>query len=216
MKSLKQVKPPIFQIFIPCILLVLSSHVHAEYDDEADFKDKVIGQVGQIKLKREHCNQQNYSCDYVVYDAKGKKNTLIKQWSKTAVVYQFSPKVMGFMIGATGNDHNLTVINDQNQQKDYGSFLSINARKTCFVTYERDIKNMPDSLVFYSIPDFKVRLVLNKKVPQFKKFNALSNANFEDNGDFRFEYTYPIENELGIQNVIVQNPCTANYRIVMD
>lgn len=201
---------------MPCILLVSSVHVYAEYDDEDNFKDKVIGQVGQVKLKREHCNQKNYSCDYVVYDAKGKKNTLIKQWSKTAVVYQFSPTVMGFMIGATGNDHNLTVINDQNQQKDYGSFLSINERKTCFVTFESDIKNMPASLVFYSIPDFKVRLVLNKKVPQFKKFNELSNANFEDNGDFRFEYTYPIENELGIQNVIIQNPCMANYRIVMD
>ena len=216
MKSLKQVKPPIFQIFIPYILLVLSSHVHAEYDDEADFKDKIIGQVGQIKLKREHCNQQNYSCDYVVYDAKGKKNTLIKQWSKTAVVYQFSPKVMGFMIGATGNDHNLIVINDQNQQKDYGSFLSINERKTCFVTYERDIKNMPASLVFYSVPDFRVRQVINHKVPQFKQFDFPVNQGFEDNGDYSFSYPAIFDGERDIQGVVIQKPCQSDYRIIMN
>lgn len=74
---------------------------------------------------------------------------------------------------------------------------------------------MPDSLVFYSIPDFRARLVLNKNVPQFEKFNDLENRSFEENGDFSFEYSYPDDGELSFQKVIIQNPCQIDYRIMM-
>lgn len=183
---------------------------------EVDPQAEILGRAGQVKIQREFCNIEGDHCDYVLYDAQGHREILIKDWSRTANVYQFNPALIGFLLGATGSGHILTVINDQNQQKQYADFRALNNAQTCMVTYEQGLKNMPDSLVFYSVPDFRVRLVLNQKVPQFKKFSALSNANFEENGDFRFEYTYPIDRELGIQNVVVQNPCAANYRIVMD
>lgn len=216
MKNLNMKKQNKLTIFIVTIATLMSMHSYAEYDDNLDFKDKIIGQVGKIKLKREHCNAKTYACDYVVYDAKGKKTVLIDDWSKTAVVYQFSPTIMGLMIGATGNDHNLTVINDQNQQKDYGSFLDIDNHKSCFVTYESNIKNMPPSLVFYSVPDFRVRLVINQKVPQFKQFDYPQNQSFKDNGDYSFTYSYLKEHEAWFQDVIIQKPCQKDYRIIMN
>lgn len=103
----------------------------------------------------------------------------------------------------------------QNQQKDYSSFLAMNGQQSCFVTFESNLKNMPNSLVFYSIPDFRVRLVLNNKVPQFKKLNYPATANFEDNGDFSFNYNIKIGNEMGVQDVIIQNPCQSDYRVIM-
>ena len=91
----------------------------------------------------------------------------------------------------------------------------MNAQQSCFTTFESNLKNMPNSLVFYSIPDFRVRLVLNNKVPQFKKLNYPTTANFEDNGDFSFNYNIKIGNEMGVQDVIIQNPCQSDYRVIM-
>jgi hypothetical protein len=139
----------------------------------------------------------------------------MENWSKTANVYQFNPNLMGFLLGLTGSEYNLTVINDKNQQKDYSSFLAMNGQQSCFVTFESNLKNMPNSLVFYSIPDFRVRLVLNNKVPQFKKLNYPATANFEDNGDFSFNYNIKVGNEMGVQDVIIQNPCQSDYRVIM-
>lgn len=149
-----------FKILLFSTTALLSMLSYAN-DDEDDLKDKILGSAGKIKIKQERCNRNNAECDFVLYDAKNKKQVLLKQWNKTAVVYQFTPNLMGFMIGATGTDHNLMVVNDQNQQKNFGSFLAINQNKTCIVTYESNVKNMPDSLVFYSVPDFRVRQVIN-------------------------------------------------------
>lgn len=204
------------------MVILMNSHVVLAKNQikpiayEADPQAQVLGQAGQIKIQREFCNTEGYNCDYVLYDAQGHREVLIEDWSRTANVYQFSPTLMGFLLGATGSGHILTVINAQNQRKDYTDFQAINEAQSCMVSYETGLKNMPHSLVFYSVPDFRVRLVLNNKVPQFKKFSTLSNVNFETNGDFRFEYTYTMDHELAIQNVVVQNPCAANYRIVMD
>lgn len=178
-------------------------------------QSQILGHAGKVKIKAESCAKDNYICDYVLYDAKGKREVLLEQWSKTAHVYQFNSNLMGFLMGATGGDHNLMVVNDKNQQKDYGSFLAMNASQSCFVTYESNLKNMPNSLVFYSVPDFRVRLVLNNKVPQFKQFSYPTTANFNDNGDFSFNYNIKIEGEMGVQDVIIQNPCQSDYRIIM-
>jgi hypothetical protein len=52
-------------------------------------------------------------------------------------------------------------------------------------------------------------------VPQFKKLNYPATANFEDNGDFSFNYNIKIGNEMGVQDVIIQNPCQSDYRVIM-
>ena len=183
---------------------------------EVDTKQsQILGHAGKVKIKAESCATDNYICDYVLYDAKGKREVLIEQWSKTAHVYQFNPNLLGFLMGATGGDHNLMVVNDKNQKKDYGSFLAMNESQSCFVTYESNLKNMPNSLVFYSVPDFRVRLVLNNKVPQFKQFSYPTTANFNGNGDFSFNYNIKIEDEMGVQDVIIQHPCQSDYRVIM-
>lgn len=196
------------------VILAKTSVKPAAY--EVDVKAEVLGQAGQVKIQREFCNTDGYDCDYVLYDGKGQRQILIEDWSRTANVYQFSPKLMGFLFGATGSGHILTVINDQNQQKQYADFKAMNDAQNCMVTHERGLKNMPDSLVFYSVPDFRVRLVLNDKVPQFKGFSYPLTAYFEDNGDFSFNFDNGKSGEDGQQDVIIQNPCQANYRIVMD
>ncbi|MBP2546710.1 hypothetical protein [Acinetobacter guillouiae] len=192
-----------------------SAFAQADAAVEVDPEYEVLGRAGKLKIQKESCTPHGSSCDYVLYDAKGKKQVLIEKWSKTANVYQFNPNLMGFLLGLTGSEYNLTVINDKNQQKDYSSFLAMNGQQSCFVTFESNLKNMPNSLVFYSIPDFRVRLVLNNKVPQFKKLNYPATANFEDNGDFSFNYNIKIGNEMGVQDVIIQNPCQSDYRVIM-
>jgi len=138
--------------------LLICSQSYAEYDD--DLKDKVLGKVGLIKIKKENCNNQTYACNYVLYDANAKKQILIEDWNKTANVYQFSPKLMGFLFGATGSGHILTTIDDQNRQKEYANFEAMNNTQSCMVTFERGLNKMPDSLVFYSVPDFRTRVSL--------------------------------------------------------
>jgi len=194
--------------------LLICSQSYAEYDD--NLKDQVLGQVGKIKIKREKCNYKTYVCNYVLYDTNSKKQILIEDWNKTANVYQFSPKLMGFLFGATGSGHILTTIDDQNRKKEYSNFEAMNHSQTCMVTFERGLKKMPDSLVFYSIPDFRTRLVLNRNVPQFKKLNDLTSRSFEENGDFSFEFSYFENGEMSIQNVIIQKPCQSDYRIIMN
>lgn len=184
--------------------------------DKVDPKAEVLGRADKVKIQKEFCNKDGFDCSYVLYNGKGHREVLIEHWSRTANVYQFTPKLIGFLFGATGSGNLLTVINDQNQKKEYADFLAMNKAQTCMVTYERGLKNMPDSLVFYSVPDFRVRLVLNQKVPQFKNLSAPAGVNFEDNGVFAFDYSYDLKGELAISNVLVQNPCQPNYRIVMD
>lgn len=92
----------------------------------------------------------------------------------------------------------------------------MNAAQNCMVTYEHSLKNMPDSLVFYSVPDFRVRLVLNNKVPQFKSLTDPLTAYFEDNGDFSFNFNTGRKGENGQQQVLIQKPCLVDYRIVMN
>lgn len=179
-------------------------------------KPIVLAHAGNVKIQSEACGEEGYPCNYVLYDAKGKKKILLEDWSYTANAYQFTPNLMGFLFGATGSGRLLTVIDAENKQKDYANVEGINDSQSCMVTFESGLKNMPDSLVFYSLPDFRVHLVLNKKVPQFKKFTSPAGSHFEDNGDFSFDYAYPIENESGIQAVLIQNPCQKNYRIIMD
>lgn len=204
-----------FKILLFSTTALLSMLSYAN-DDQDDLKDKILGSAGKIKIKQERCNRDNGECDFVLYDAKNKKQMLLKQWNKTAVLYQFTPNLMGFMIGATGTDHNLMVVNDQNQQKNFGSFLAINQNKTCIVTYESNVKNMPDSLVFYSVPDFRVRQVINQKVPQFNQFSYPMDQGFEDDGSYAFGYIAKFDGEMDMQSVVIQNPCQSNYRIIMN
>ena len=192
------------------------SHAKAPVAFEVDPQAEVLGKVGKVKIQKEFCNTDGYDCDYILYDTQGRPKVLLEDWSRTAQVYQFNSKQMGFLYGATGSGHILTVIDDQNKQKDYANFEAMNKQRSCLVTFEKGLKNMPDSLVFYSVPDFRVRLVLNKNVPQFKKLNDPTGTYFEENGDFNFEYSYPEDGELSFQNVIIQNPCQMDYRIVMN
>ena len=202
-------------MFFSIFGLITLSHFAYAKSVAYESSDEILAKAGKYYISQEHCNKDGYNCNYVLYGAK-KPQIIVKQWSHIANGYQFTSKLMGLLYGATGSGLILTLIDDQNKQRDFADVKALNKQKSCMVTFENGLKNMPDSLVFYSIPDFKVRLVLNKKVPQFSKFDDLSNANFEENGDFRFEYTYTIEKELAIQNVIIQNPCKANYRIIMD
>ena len=203
--------------FISAVILSNSAFAFAQADAayEVDPNAKVLGQAGQVKIQKEFCDQ-NYSCDYVLYDAKGERQVLITNWSKTAHVYQFNSNLMGFKLGSTGGGHVLTIIDHKNHQKDYSNFLAINKSKTCFVTYESGLKNMPDSLVFYSVPDLRVHLVLNHKVPQFKQFTYPNSTNFEDNGDFSFNYNVKFEGEMDNQYVMIQKPCQPDYRVIMN
>lgn len=112
-----------------------SAFAQADTAVEVDSEYEVLGRAGKLKIQKESCTQYGSSCDYVLYDAKGKKQVLMEKWSKTANVYQFNPNLMGFLLGVTGSEYNLTVINDKNQQKDYGSFLAMNAQQSCFTNF---------------------------------------------------------------------------------
>ena len=94
-----------------------SAFAQADTAVEVDSEYEVLGRAGKLKIQKESCTQYGSSCDYVLYDAKGKKQVLMEKWSKTANVYQFNPNLMGFLLGVTGSEYNLTVINDKKPTK---------------------------------------------------------------------------------------------------
>lgn len=207
-----------FKTFIFCLISLNSPMLFAQSSTayEVDPNAEVLGRAAKVKIQKEFCDQNGFHCDYVLYNAKGQREVLIEDWSHHVKLYQFSANRIGFLYGATGSGHILTVINDQNQQKQYADFKAMNAAQNCMVTYEHSLKNMPDSLVFYSVPDFRVRLVLNNKVPQFKSLTDPLTAYFEDNGDFSFNFNTGRKGENGQQQVLIQKPCLVDYRIVMN
>ena len=207
-----------FKTFIFCLISLNSSMLFANSPVayEVDPKAEVLGHGAKVKIQKEFCDQNGFNCDYVLYDGKGQRAVLIEDWSHHVKFYQFSANRIGFLYGATGSGHILTVIDDQNQQKQYADFKAMNTAQSCIVTYEHGLKNMPDSLVFYSVPDFRVRLVLNNKVPQFKSLTDPLTAYFEDNGDFSFNFNTGLKGEDGLQQVLIQKPCLPDYRIVMN
>jgi hypothetical protein len=46
------------------------SNAAVEVDTE---QDQILGHAGKVKIKAESCAKDNYICDYVLYDAKGKR-----------------------------------------------------------------------------------------------------------------------------------------------
>lgn len=103
-----------------------SAFAQADAAVEVDPEYEVLGRVGKLKIQKESCTQHGSSCDFVLYDAKGKKQVLMEKWSKTANVYQFNPNLMGFLLGVTGSEYNLTVI----------EYISCTFRIECWVEWD--------------------------------------------------------------------------------
>lgn len=97
---LKKIKKSLFVISILTSGSIFAqSNAAVEVDTE---QDQILGHAGKVKIKAESCAKNRYTCDYVLYDAKGKRQVLLEQWSKTAHVYQFNPYLMGFLMGLQG------------------------------------------------------------------------------------------------------------------
>jgi len=130
-------------------------------------KAEVLAQAGEVKIIKRNCNVKTDACDYIkVY--KGQEKVLISQWNKTARAYQFTPKRIGFQLGATGNPHILTVYDQDNKQQEFFELLKMSPDQKCFVT-KQQLDKEHDKVVFYRLPELKPYLCINKEAKDIEE-----------------------------------------------
>ncbi|TCM65841.1 hypothetical protein EC844_11487 [Acinetobacter calcoaceticus] len=178
-------------------------------------KETVLAQAGAVQMIERNCKEEPYACDYLVRH-QGKETVLISDWSKTAKAYQFSPKLIGFQVGATGIAHLLTVYDDQGNQKEFFQLMGMNAKQQCFVT-EEQIKKDQHKIVFYRLPSLKPYLTLNQQSSGMQNYSRTNRAYFDhESGEFILSYPVSEDGEAYDQLITVQQPCSLNPKVLVD
>lgn len=177
-------------------------------------KTEVLAQTGEVKIIKRNCDVKTDACDYIkIY--KGQEKVLMSQWNKTAKAYQFTPKQIGFELGATGIAHILTVFDQNNRQQEFFELLQMSPDQKCFVTKEQ-LDKKHDKVVFYRLPELKPYLSISKKDPKFSEMRQIGYSTFFDESDASFNFGYEVEEdgEKYFQEIKVENPCSLKPKII--
>ncbi|ENX61284.1 MULTISPECIES: hypothetical protein [Acinetobacter] len=177
-------------------------------------KTEVLAQAGEVKIIKRNCNVKTDACDYIK-TYKGQDKVLISQWNKTARAYQFTPKLIGFKLGATGSAHILTVYDQNNKQQEFFELLKMSPNQKCFVT-KQQLDKEHDKVVFYRLPELKPYLSISKKDPKFSEMEQIGYSTFfdESDGSFNFGYDAEEDGEKYFQEIKVENPCSLKPKII--
>jgi hypothetical protein len=177
-------------------------------------KAEVLAQAGEVKIIKRNCNVKTDACDYIK-SYKGVEKVLMSQWNKTARAYQFTPKLIGFQLGATGIAHILTVYDQNNKQQEFFELLKMSPDQKCFVTKEK-LDKEHDKVVFYRLPELKPYFNISKKDQTFSEMGQVGYSTFfdESDGSFNFGYDAEEDGEKYFQEIKVENPCSLKPKVV--